>query len=131
MASKNVELVRAIYAAWERGDFSSIDWAHPEIEFVLPDGPDPGRWNGVAEMGKGWRSRLRAWEGFGAVPDDYLELDDERVLVIAHGEGRGKTSGVDVAQKGATLFHVRDGKVMRLVAYFDYENALADLGLEV
>jgi ketosteroid isomerase-like protein len=46
--------------------------------------------------------------------------------------GRGKTSGLEVAQtraRAANLFQVRDGKVTRLVLYFDSERALADLGL--
>jgi ketosteroid isomerase-like protein len=127
--SANLDLVRSIYAAWERGDFSSAEWAHPEIEFVVPDGPDPGTWKGLAEMTESWRSQISAWEGFHAVADEFRQLDDERVLVLGHIGGRGKTSGLEVGQKVAELFHIRDGKVARLVTYWERDRAFADLGL--
>jgi hypothetical protein len=41
MTSANLDLVCSIYAAWEQGDFGSVDWGHPEIEYVFADGPDP------------------------------------------------------------------------------------------
>jgi ketosteroid isomerase-like protein len=88
MASANVELVRSIFTAWERGDFSSVEWAHPEIEYVLVDVPDArGSWTGPAGMAEGWRDFLGAWEEFRAEVDEYRELDGERVLVLVHWTG--------------------------------------------
>jgi ketosteroid isomerase-like protein len=132
--SKNLDLVRSIYAAWERGDYSSAEWAHPEIEYVTADGPAPGRWTGLHGLGEAWRSILSAWEEFRTESvDEFRELDDQRVLVLHRWGGRGKRSGVELGQvpaKGASLFHLRNGKVTRAVTYFDRERALADLGLK-
>jgi ketosteroid isomerase-like protein len=127
--SENLDLVRSIYADWERGDYSHAEWADAEIEFVWEGGLG-GRWTGVTEMVEGWRAVLSTFEDWRAVPDEFRELDDERVLVLLRGRGRGKTSGAPIQHRGATLFHVRDGVVVRLVAYPEGDRALADLGLE-
>ena len=132
MASANLDLVRSIFAAWERGDFSSTEWAHPEIEFVIDGGPTPGSWKGLAGMAGGIRDWLSVWEEWKDEPEEYRELDAERVLVLVYWSGRGKTSGLELGQmrtKGAHLFHVRGGKVTRLVNYAERDRALADLGL--
>ena len=97
---------------------------------MVPDGPDPGTWKGLAAMTESWRSQVSAWEAFHAVADEFRQLDDERVLVLGHIGGRGKTSGLEVGQKVAELFHIRDGKVPRLVTYWERERGLADLGLK-
>ena len=131
--SENLDLVRLIYAAWERGDFDSADWADPEIEYARVDLPDPDSWTGAARSEEAWHDYLSAWQDYRFSVDEYRELDDERVLVLVRRSGRGKTSGLELDQmqtEGAHLFHVREGKVTRLVAYMDRARALADLGLE-
>ena len=134
MSQENVELVRSIYAAWERGDYRSTEWAHPQIEWEFAaDGPAPRAGTGLAGMAKDWGGYISAFEEFHHKADEYLDLDTERVLVLQRLIGRGKTSGLDLdqvqSQGGAVLFHIRDGKVTRLVGYFHRERALADFGL--
>ncbi len=78
------------------------------------------------------RDFLSTWEDFRVGADEYLELDDEQILVLVRFSGRGKTSEVEIGHvhtEGANLLQVRSGKVTRLVFYWDRERALADLGL--
>jgi ketosteroid isomerase-like protein len=131
--SENLDLVRSIYAANERGDYTSADWAHPEIEYVVADGPEPGTWTGLTEMARGMGHILRAWEGVHTKVDEFRELDPQRVLVLLHHSGRGKTSGLELdalSTQGADIVYARDGKVTKVVKYFDRDRALADLGLQ-
>ena len=130
--SENLDLVPSIFADWERGDFSSAGWADPEIEFVLTDGPEPGNWSGLAAVAQAMRGWLSGWENYRLEGEQYRELDDERALVFWNQSGRGKASGLELAQrwpKAASLFLIRDDKVTSLVTYFDRERALAELGL--
>jgi hypothetical protein len=132
MASSNLDLVRSIHASWERGDFRNSEWADPEIEFVISDGPSPGSWSGLAAMAQAMRDWLSGWEDFRIEAGEFRELDDERVLVVAHYTGHGKTSGLEIARmqtNGAELFRVCDDKVRNLVVYLESDRALADLGL--
>jgi ketosteroid isomerase-like protein len=86
---------------------------------------------GLAGVAEGSYNFLRTGENVRLEADEYRELDDERVLVLTLVRGRGKASGLDVGQlrtRVAQLFHVRGGKVTRLVVWIDGERALADLG---
>jgi ketosteroid isomerase-like protein len=127
-----LELVRSIYEAWERGDFSSSEWADDDIRLVIADGAEPASYRGLAAMAGAWREVLAAWEDLRVEAEEYRELDDERVLVLTRNTGRGKTSGLELGRmhtRGANVFVIGAGKVTRLVAYWNRERALADLGL--
>jgi ketosteroid isomerase-like protein len=132
VTSANLDLVRSIYAANARGDYSSAEWADPNIVYVVADGPEPATWKGLAEMARGMGQILGAWEEVRTKVDGYRQLDDERVLVLLHHGGRGKASGLELdalSTRGADIVYVRDSKVTKVVKYFDRERALADLGL--
>jgi hypothetical protein len=97
---ENLDLVRSIFVAWERGDFGETDWAHPEIEHVFADGPNPASFTGMAGMAEGWREFLGAWENYGVVADGYRGLDDERVLVFTTAPDAERPAGWSLGRCG-------------------------------
>ena len=94
----NLDLVRSIYADFERGDFGHADRTHPEIEYVNVGGPTPGSRKGLTGMAEGSRDFLSAWEDYRAEPEEFRDIDGERILVLLHHRGRGKTSGLELGQ---------------------------------
>ena len=130
MVSENLDLVRSIYADWERGDFTRTDWADPEIEIVRPDSLAGDALTGLRSTAQGWREWLTAWDDYRAEAHEYRALDDERVLVLGVMSGQGKMSGAIGETKTVNVFQIRDSKVTRLVLYSSRDHALADLGLK-
>jgi hypothetical protein len=96
--SANLDLARSICAAWERGDFSSAEWANPEIEWVIVGGREPGSWTGRAGMAQGGRAGLDAWQDVRAEVHGYREPDGERVLAFLRMIARRKASGLQLGE---------------------------------
>ena len=132
MSSENLDLVRSIYADWERGDYSSAEWADREIEYTLDElGVFPREtWSGLVGMARAARTRIEVIEDFRLQAEEYRELDNDRVLVLDRRTGRMKHSGIELPSVGAHLFNIHPGRVIRLIAYSDRDRALSDLGLE-
>ncbi|HEX3511427.1 MAG TPA: nuclear transport factor 2 family protein [Solirubrobacteraceae bacterium] len=130
--SANLDLVRSIYSAWERGDFSASDWAAPGIEHADADGPLAGGTGSLDRLGRGVREFLSEWEDFRIHAEDFREIDGHRILVLDKRSGLSRTTGLQlrtVRTEGARVFHLSDGKVTRIVVYFDRHRAFADLGV--
>jgi ketosteroid isomerase-like protein len=130
--SANLDLVRSICGPWERGDFTATAWADPQIEWEFPDGLEPQSSTGKPALSWRYREWLSTWQDVRFASTDFRELDHQRVLVLGYYLGRGKTSGLELGRirsQVAALFHIRSGKVTRLVLYLDREHAFADLGL--
>ena len=132
MVSQNLDIVKAIFVDWEKGDWSSSEWADPEIEFVMVGGLSEGTWTGTAEMAKAWAAMVNAWDGLTANAEEFRDIDDERVLVFLQNRGRGRESGIEIdgiSVRAANVFTIRDGRVKKLVLYWDRDQAIQDLGL--
>src|SRR6266480_3545665 len=97
--SENLDLVRSIYAATGRGDYlGAAAFLHPDIEFTGVGGPEVAEARGLVALADQWRDFLDSWEDFRVVADTYRELDDSRFLVVFRRSGRGKVSGLEIAQ---------------------------------
>ena len=127
-SESNLNIVRSISSAWERGDYSSFEWADSEIQFVIADGPEAGRRSGRAGLAPSLREFGSAWDEYRSSVEEYREVDDG-VLVLTYATGRGRVSGVEIGERRANFFRLRGGKVTSLIVYWDRARALADVGL--
>ncbi len=146
MSEANLEAAKALFAApidmtaaiatpealdAARGHFESL--FHPEFETVhdpraagLGIGQSPGE--GVSKGIDGfialWRDYLSAWESWVVTPAGFVDVDDQRVLVLLTYQGRSKTHGAEIALDGGNLLTLRDGKVARVELFFNRLDAV-------
>ena len=126
MAPSNADLIRPIYEEWGRGNWRPrFEVYHPHMEWGWSD-EFPGL-DGVYEDHEHPNPRLltwlREWEHWRAEPDDYLEIGDY-VVVLASYYGRGRGSGVEIHQRGAHVFKLREGRVVRLEIFATQAKAM-------
>ena len=129
MSQKNVEIARAAFEAWSRGDLDAwLAEADPEIEwFVLPDAPDPGPHRGreaILERAALWREML-------ALQGEVVEYIDAGDYVVMPIRMRGRPAGSDaeVVLDEVYVSKFRDGKVVELREYRTKAEALEAAGL--
>jgi ketosteroid isomerase-like protein len=127
MSRDDLELVRCVYESWTRGDFSSGEAFHPEVEFEMVDWPESGRSRGLEAMRCTWLSSLRVWDDFRAEPVQFIELGGY-IVVLTHVEARGRGSAAEVSADTATMWTFEGGRVVRLALYWDAAEALEVAG---
>jgi ketosteroid isomerase-like protein len=133
VSKENVEVVREMVDAFNRGDFqTSLALLDDEVEWHDPPGvPGAGVHRGP-EAVRSWLARwLGAWESYTVSVEEIIDAGDQ-VVVVHHERARGKESGVEVDNRSANVCDVRDGKVVRKRPYADRSQALAatELGSE-
>jgi ketosteroid isomerase-like protein len=130
MSHENLELVRASYEAFARGDFeASINAYTEDTEYddsrVRPDG---GMRRGREALGNSALAWLDTFTEYSFELEDVLDAGDQ-VVVVSRDRGRGKTSGVEVEHRWGWVVSVSDGRIARTVLYPGPEEALEAAGL--
>ena len=108
---------------------------HPEFEMVAdPTGAElgdfgPGSGVGIDGFIKFWREWLSAWESWVVPQPDFIDVDEDRVLVLGEIRARSKTHQVEMSLNGGNLITVRDGLLVRMELFMDRGRALEAAGL--
>jgi ketosteroid isomerase-like protein len=130
MSQENVEVVRAIYDEWGKGNFKQgFDLYDPLILLVQGEGfPESGPYLGLEGVGRYMRAFLEAWERVTIAADDLEVIGDTVVAaVVQHGIGKG--SGAPAELRYSQVWSFRGGRVIRLDVIRDRAEALEAAGL--
>lgn len=125
VSDENVELVRRIYDAWERGE-SAQDFIAEEVEYVNPSyAVEPGTRRGRASF----RVVRDTYEDFKLQVDGVIDAGEEDVVVLAHYTGSGRSSGVPVAGEHGYVWTIKDGLAVRFRWFHSHREALEAAGV--
>ncbi len=135
MSQENVEIARRAFDAFERtiaeGKPDLFEWLDPEVEWLtlatLIEGTRHHGHDGVRQ----WIGDVkRDWAVWELSPEEFLDLGDDRVLVLGgwHAHGRHGGAAIDI-QQAAWLLEFRGGKVCRLETFTERSKAHEAAGL--
>ena len=130
MSDENIATIRAMLDAFNRGDFDAslayldeaVEWHDP------PDVPGAGVHRGPEEVREFFVTWLAAWETYTAEAEELIDAGDQ-VVVVHHEWGRGKESGIEIDNRSANLFDLRDGKIVKRRPFPDRDSALKAAGI--
>lgn len=126
VADSNVELVRRIYDAWERGR-SAAEFIAEDVEYVNPSyAVEPG----VRRGRKSFAVVRDTYEDFELGVDRFIDAGGEDVVVLAHYRGTGGASGVPVSGQHGYVWTVRDGVAVRFRWFQSHVEALEAVGID-
>jgi ketosteroid isomerase-like protein len=130
VSQENVDKARDFIDAYNRRDFdAAVKDFDPEIEWVLPARQE-------SDSGRGPGAALRFFEEIDEAmdelrlePQEFIDAGDCVATRLRH-HGRGRGSGVEINEE---LYHqvatFRDGSIVRMEYFADWNEALAAAGL--
>ena len=126
-----MEIVRRAVEAFNEVGLaeSALRFFDPGVVFEEPpEQPSPTVVEGRDAAIEIFRQFDEAWEEHRSEPEEVRLIDDERVLLLSVEHFKGR-DGLEISQPGASIFTLRDGKIVRLQSFWERETALKAVGL--
>ena len=131
MSEENVEIVRRLFGALNRGDLEELAAITPpdfELDRSASRGLDSRVYRGPGDIRKLWADLLEAWAEFEFYEIEMIDAG-ETIIRVGGIRGKGKSSGVKVAAEGATLWRFRHGEPVSAALFQGKAEALEAAGL--
>ena len=129
MSQEAIDVSRAAFEQFSRGDFSAYANLLDEFELVLaPEMPDAGTYRGAAarEWATAW---VDSFERMTQEPIEFVDAGDDRVFVEFIQRGWMAGSDVPVETLTWSVSTVRDGRFLRTLLFQNRNDALEAAGL--
>jgi uncharacterized protein len=117
----NLTSVQNVYHAFAKGDIPTVlGFLSPEVEWTEAEGfPYGGTYRGPRAVLEGVFMRLGSeWNGFAAVPDEFIDAGDT-VVALGKYSGTYKATNKSFQANFAQVWKVSEGKAVRFVQYVD------------
>ena len=129
-----MDVIRALLARWESGDYDTVEAFDPQVEFTRTGGGSDvlgytTKSHGIEGLWAAVVAWTEEWSDHRVEAERFIEVG-ERVLVLVRQRAVGKRSGVPMNNVDAWVFSIGDGRIVRWDAYWDPADAKRALGLE-
>ncbi|HKP83233.1 MAG TPA: nuclear transport factor 2 family protein [Pyrinomonadaceae bacterium] len=117
----NINSIKQVYEAFAKGDVPTVLGAlSPEIDWTEAEGfPYAGTYHGPRAVLEGVFMRLGSeWNGFAAIPDEFIDGGDT-IVVLGKYSGAYKKTGKSFQANFAHVWKMQDGKAIRFIQYVD------------
>ena len=121
MGSQNLAAIQGAYAAFAKGDVPNVlGVLDAGISWTEAEGfPYGGTYNGPNAVLEGVFMRLGTeWDGFAAVPEEYVDGGDT-IVAMGKYSGTYKATGKSFVANFAHVWTMKDGKAVRFIQYTD------------
>jgi ketosteroid isomerase-like protein len=134
MSQQNVELVRRLFAEWEKGRFwdmtdvyaPDVEWRWSRHAAMLRSGS--ATYRGLPAIGTAMREWVSEWGLFRLTAEEFIDAGDH-VVVLSMVHAELKEARGEVHDRQADVITFRDGKIVRMETFDARADAMEALGL--